>query len=460
MRWHQYLLDDDSPWRNQQTLGISEAFTFELDRRYGPGDHLWKFGAADDLWLGCWGLVRIHARGTGDLPPLPDPDDHAANSAKLPKPAADNIRRFLVVAERRQLVYRERDLIDPFGLVYRLERTAPPGGDWGEKLPKPSAWEPVEPLILRCRHGEWVEVKLVNKLPLGLRPEPFAPEVPVERRARPVSSRVSLHADLVRYDVRHSDGANVGRNPIQTAEPDDSVTYRWYADEDVGIALLQDMADFRNHRHHGLVGALVVEPADAIPKRHGASPTGAAEAWHGSRATIHLDGSTREEAVLILQDGLRLFFHGNPAFPIPDEQVPEDDPGGDQPDVEDQGQKGFNYREPTGEPSWIAISAPATPVFTVLAGKRVWFRLAVGADKPRNHSFTIHGHTWTATHISEAGQRVAAESALSTGWVETFEFTALGPRGDHESVDYAYRTGVLKWALSQGLWGILRVTEE
>ena len=75
MRWRQYALDASaayerpdpkqpvSPWRNQQTIGISEAFTFVLDQRYSRGDHLWKFSAADDLWLGCWGLIRVHGRG-------------------------------------------------------------------------------------------------------------------------------------------------------------------------------------------------------------------------------------------------------------------------------------------------------------------------------------------------------------------------------------------------------------
>ena len=72
------------------------------------------------------------------------------------------------------------------------------------------------------------------------------------------------------------------------------------------------MADFRNHRHHGAIGALVVEPRGANVSN-----------WYGAQATIKNvpaeDGGaeTREEAVLILQDGLRLFFHGNRAFPIP-----------------------------------------------------------------------------------------------------------------------------------------------
>jgi len=288
--------------------------------------------------------------------------------------------------------------------------------------------------------------------------------VPVEDCDRPVSSRISLHADLLRYNVRTSDGANVGHNPVQTVDPapfgiggawpggteaQRTRTYLWHADEDVGVVLLQDMADFRNHRHHGAVGALVVEPqGSSFAPPHG---------WRRTITNVPLVGGggteTREEAVLILQDGLRLFFHGNVAMPIPDSPDLADDPGGDTPDVEDQGQKGFNYRsEPTGEPWWLDRNQPATPTFTVPKGSKVWLRLVGGADKPRNYSFTIHDHTWVATHISEAGRPVGSESGVTSGWSETFAFRAANAPGD-----YAYRTGMLKWALSEGLWGIMRL---
>jgi hypothetical protein len=85
----------------------------------------------------------------------------------------------------------------------------------------------------------------------------------------------------------------------------------------------------------------------------------------------------------------------------------------------------------------------------------VWFRLVGGADKPRNHSFTIHGVTWPEWRfLSGARQpRVASESAISAGTARTFEFTP------EHSGDHAYRSGVLKWAVSQGMWGILRVVD-
>ena len=46
---------------------------------------------------------------------------------------------------------------------------------------------------------------------------------------------------------------------------------------------------------------------------------------------------------------------------------------------------------------------------------------------------------------------VASESAISCGTARTFEFTPT-----HDG-DHAYRSGVLRWAVPQGMWGILRV---
>jgi manganese oxidase len=41
------------------------------------------------------------------------------------------------------------------------------------------------------------------------------------------------------------------------------MTYRWFADEEVGTTILWDMADMRSNRHHGAFGQLIVEPEGA-----------------------------------------------------------------------------------------------------------------------------------------------------------------------------------------------------
>ncbi|HEX8198894.1 MAG TPA: multicopper oxidase domain-containing protein, partial [Isosphaeraceae bacterium] len=299
MRWRRFRANEGSVVRAQQTFGIAEAFTFIVQDRPGPGDYLYKLSAADDLWLGCWGLIRsFPTSGSGEASratevgrPLRLGEENRSTTdtgstteegksrdvelaqdragavagpdpaPETPIPTGAAVRHFHVVAEPRRLVYRETDLVDPFGLIYRL--TAVTGLD-GRTTTVPAPSRP-EPLVLRCREGEWVKVTVENRLPERLRPEPFAPTVPLEGRDpgtarpdRPVSSRVSLHADLLQYDVRRDDGANVGLNPEQTIPPGGSLTYTWHATppagsnagEPLGPLLLQDMADFRNHRHH------------------------------------------------------------------------------------------------------------------------------------------------------------------------------------------------------------------
>lgn len=49
--------------------------------------------------------------------------------------------------------------------------------------------------------------------------------------------------------------------------------------------------------------------------------------------------------------------------------------------------------------------------------------------------------------------RVGTIGALPVGSVRTLEFTAPGPG------DYAYRTGAIRWALSEGVWGLIRVRD-
>jgi hypothetical protein len=92
-------------------------------------------------------------------------------------------------------------------------------------------------------------------------------------------------------------------------------------------------------------------------------------------------------------------------------------------------------------------------VFELPAGANVRLHLVVAADKPRNHSFALHGHSWREwPHHAASKLLVSSEGALATRTARTYEFTASEKPGD-----YAYRSGVHKWAIAQGLWGLLRV---
>lgn len=50
--------------------------------------------------------------------------------------------------------------------------------------------------------------------------------------------------------------ANVG----ETVAPRESIQYLWHADRECGACQLTSFGDLRNHRHHGLFGAVMIEP--------------------------------------------------------------------------------------------------------------------------------------------------------------------------------------------------------
>ncbi|HEY0158432.1 MAG TPA: multicopper oxidase domain-containing protein [Thermoanaerobaculia bacterium] len=513
LRWRRFHGDGRSPLRNQQTLGISEAFTFVLEDSYGPGDYLWRLSGQEDTWLGCWGLIRAHKRPWwpfSKTAPLPIRNPPLNVAPALP-PRIER-RRFRVEAIRTPIEYRKGTgkcrptLIDPKGLAFIAKEMAAPGSETWTPLPAP---KPLEPLILRCYRGEYVEIEITNKLPKNIVAEKHWPELPVEqhRDCPPISTHVSMHADLLSYDVTTSDGVTAGSNPPQTIARGETRSYVFRADIEPGPVLLQDIADIRNHRHHGLFGTLIVEPPDVVPYalmpgEDTADVRRASQAWNGSRATLYnaSNGEKTEEIVLLLHDGIRYYVDGvenSERWPNPPDV---EDAHGDV-DTEDQGHKAFNYRSerldrafcerpecdehpkdeddchchnpdtpPHGEPlpfhrrngqlEWFTRSygpqpfVPATPTFAVPAGSNVAVRFVGAADKPRNHGLTIHGHYWLRWTQNQgfARELVSSEGGLSTGTARTYEFTANAVPGD-----YLYRSTVLKWAVAQGLWGILRV---
>ena len=475
LRWRRFWKDPISPLYNQQSLGISEAFSFDIQQpAYGPGDYLWKYASAIDLWLGTWGLIRSldpSQTPAERLPRLPGPRPALVGPAP---PPLEECRRYKVVARHRTVPYGPA-LADPFGLVFELHDWAPPGEPWvggghdpvhAEGSSRIQAEDGnrggfplnLNPLVLRCRQGEWVAVELFNDLPPALEVEPFAPEVPLEDPSRTVSNRVSLHADLLSFDVRSSDGSNVGLNPDTTVpnrgETDDPIlpsrTYLWHADAAVGPVGLMDMADIRNHRHHGLVGALVVLEAQWTPMNEHY-----AECWVGPRVRLQsaIDGSHEEEMVLLAQDGLRYFLYGNPKIPIGD---PVDgDPGEEELDDEDQGLKGYNYRsDPSSHARGYAFT-PSTPLVRVNPGDRMRLHLLGACDRPRQHSFTLHGHSWKEwPYLGSLSPWMASTSGITSGTINTFNVLVRSQVGD-----YMYRSGVLKWVVEQGMWGLMRVSE-
>lgn len=472
-RWHQERTNLDSKLKQQQHTSIAESFTMEFAME-GKGDFdlLYHFGGIDDIWLGNWGIFRSFKERVKHLLPLPDREPPPERQKALPeltcmrppkakdpgKPCPENapVRKFEVVAFQTDIKYNEFGDHDPFGIIFSLKKDeeAILSGDINP-----------EPLILRANVGDCIEITLHNKLDEAQFHHGLIhgfPEVPVAAPFPP-SLRISLHPQMLVYDVLGSDGATVGFNPDQTIAPGETITYRWYVDQNVGACNLWDMADLRNHRHHGAFGMLAVQPKGSVFL----DPETREPIVAGSQAIISnpLLGEFREFN-LLMHDGVRLVdADGNLIF---DPEEPEEDDE----DFEDQGSRGFNYRSERFEnrlrqnPDVSKVFSskvhgdPATPIFLAYPGDPVVVRFCFPADKPRAHAFHIHGHNWRRQSDDMNSDIVPVLGQISVGERDSF-YLSSGAGGLCEIPgDYMYRSGNIRWDIELGMWGIIRVLDK
>ncbi|XXX80101.1 copper oxidase [Sorangium sp. So ce134] len=514
-KWLRDGSDPDSGFSNGQPIGVSEAMDIELaedplfaQNSAGGADYLYQSATTDDLWEGMWGLMRVHGERVPDLLPLPhDPSRSLPSSPPAACPPDAKVREYVVHAISAagnlpgdRLTYnKEYKLYDPDAILFvheadlsalRLGRLAP------------------EPLILRAAAGECVKVTLVNDLPESPPKTPhwnYNPPIVEGFNVNQVktSNRVSLHPQLVAYNVNTSDGANVGQNADQTVAPGGRRTYTWYAGDvsvsplgdvtwrpvEFGAINLKDMADVVNHGMHGAIGALIVEPANATwyPK-----PNTRASLFVSYRDQAGVERWFRE-VVLFYQDEVAL--HSDDArFQCADASL---NCGtalrnivGDT-DADGTGHKAFNY---LAEPLWARLGVPperrigelpnldmsgifssmehgdpATPLFTVGRYDTLRVRVLQPSGHRRQHSFSLWGAEWAhnpwaqgsasrAMGPNPASFAIGAQSGIGpmTAWNVNPFFRAGGLLeipGDRLYLDQA------SFQLAGGLWGIVRVTE-
>jgi len=388
MSWRRELEDIQSPLAASQTVGISEAFNLNVTEKYGAGDYLYYFGGIDDAWLGLWGIIRAYDKYQKHLKPLCKGKDRILPLPPCPA-RGDVIRRYEVAAIQTKLIYNRYGDHDPNGLVFvPLEDV---------DMVLAGRYEP-RPLILRANVGDWIEVTLHNALSPE-EPVPYFdyPRVPLDVEHTP-SMRVSLNPQFLQYDPVGDSGINVGYNPKeQTVGIGESKRYLWRADREYGACILQSFGDMRNHRYHGLFGAVIVEPAGAKWYRNFTKK----EDDFAEQAVVTAPGQESfREFVLFIQNGIRLLDQeGN----LIQTAVADE---GEMLDAEDTGEKGYNYRSERfanrlkRDPRvWKVFSSkihgdPATPLWKAYPGDRVIFRTIMPADKPRNTSIAVHGHLW------------------------------------------------------------------
>ncbi|WP_309090210.1 multicopper oxidase domain-containing protein [Domibacillus sp.] len=480
LRWRSERPSNDSQIRSQQHIGISESFTFEIDVPRA-GDYLWAFETEEDVWNGTWGLIRAYDQEVDHLIPLSDqplpeprtrplpevtgkPPAPADPQSTLPPEAAHNapIRRYSVVAFQTPILYNSFGDHDPFGIVFALEE------DVADIL---SGRKNPEPLVLRGNSGDLVEVTLTSRLKFDLFPFPdgIHPYPPVKEQAfYPPSLRISLHVNMLDYDVTTSSGGTVGFNPDQTVGPGESITYRWHVQDGFGTCAMWDMADLRNHRSFGTFGAFIAEPR--FTTYH--DPYTLEPVRTGTNVVLKnpLVGGGYREFVLVMHDGVRLEDKNGKVIIDPlDGVIPEPDPEDDEVDTYDFGSRGFNYRTERlinrfrKHPVLSDLFSsevhgdPATPVFEAYPGDPVVIRLTTPSERRRAHTFHLHGHNWKFDPRDIESRIDSYTGHMAVGVTE--DLLLIGGAGGIYNYpgDYMYRSGNIRWDIEQGMWGIMRV---
>ena len=450
MSWKKEHADSFSPHAASQTIGLSEAFNIRITKAYAPGDYLYYFGGIDDAWLGLWGIIRAHERPRRRLKPLCKGKDQI-----LPLPPCPGrdavIRKYEVAAIQSDIPYNCHGDHDPDGLMFI------PLEDLDRSMQE--NYQP-KPLILRANAGDWIEITLHNLFDPE-QPVPYFdyPKVPLDREHKP-SMRVSLNPQYLNYDPVCDSGINVGyNNREQTVGVGESKKYLWFADKEYGACIIQSFGDMRNHRYHGLFGAILIEP----PGSKWYQNFSMAKAVYEEEAVITAPGADSfRECVLLIQNGIRMVDKTG--------ELVQTTQGGEEeaPDAEDTGEKGYNYRserfanrlKQDRRISKIFNSRihgdPATPVFEAYAGDRVIFRTMMPADKPRNVGFAIHGHQWKEQPDDPHSRIIPLQGAISIG--NTFNMELQD--GASCPGDYLYRSGSFMWDVESGMWGIFRVLKQ
>lgn len=480
LRWLNERSDLNSRFEDHHHIGISESFTFET---FIPrsGDYLWAFETEEDLWSGLWGLIRAFDEKVPDLIPLSDRPEPPKRTRPLPEctgkkppPAKDPtlvpvkkgpIRYFNIVAFQLPLKYNDFGDHDPHAIIFAL-REDMDAILKGKKKP--------EPLIIRANVGDTVEVTLTSLLKFDLFPFQdgiYSYPIVKEQAFYPPSLRISLHPQLIDYDVKTSAGETVGFNGDQTVGPGEKRTYRWFVDTPLGACGMWDMADIRNHKSQGAFGAFIAEPKGT----EYLDPYTLKPVQTGANVILRNPflPDTRE-FVLVMHDGVRLLDKNNQVIfdPVDGILLPPPEVEEDLLDTYDQGSRGFNYRSERlinryqKHPvlhelfSSKVFGDPATPLFESYLGDPVTIRLITPAERRRSHTFHLHGHRWRFDWKDIISRTESFVGFNVAGGKRNLEL--LGGAGAYSGFpgDYMYRSGNIQWDIEQGMWGIMRVHGE
>jgi len=458
-RWERF--QEDSPELTVFGVGISERFNAYVEGAGGasgmPGDYLYYNGAERHFREGSWGILRVFDGSTRDLKPLPGrkpgldlgppvrevPEDSGfprlsftgetpptAMAAGNPCPQGAPQKLFDVSAIELPLSFNAAAAMTiPKGRVYVLDSDmdAVLRGDG-----RP------EPLVIRANAGDCITVNFTNRM-----------------TAQPAS----LHLDSPAFDPRGSLGITLGYNPVQTAQPGESITYRYFADKELGAVLMRDFGDLFRNAREGLYGALIIEPEGSTY----AEPQTGEELLSGVAAVI------RNPNMPDFREFVTVFQDNDPdigLFVMPyDEEVNR--------------LVGVNYRAeplalrlaqfnvlldsdpiPAAQMSQAralfdsgSFGDPETNVFEAFSGDPIRFRV-ISAYSEQNQVFSVEGHQWELTPGLKGSDVVSSRYLPPTGVLNVELKSSGGPR--YRSGDYQWSNHRLPYQKA-GQWGLMRI---
>lgn len=423
---NRFRLDRWNPQADLQDtaiLGISERFDLVLDGGAGrAGDYLYYSAVGRQFTEGAWGLVRVHDTQRLDLKPLPGrplmptgagfPQQRFTNSppAKAtspgnPCPTGAVVRHHDVRIVNTNIRLEANKQVS--GVAYVLDGGSSPASV-------------TEPLVLRVAAGECLEVQLRNNL----------------------SDRAGFNLALLPFDPQGSYGAAIGYNPDSSVGQNETRLYRFYADRELGTAVLLNLATPRT-LPKGAYGAVIAEPAGATYTH----PVLGTPLSAGIYAEVSApSGAFRELALLFQDDDPRIGLDHMP-YPV---------------DVE-----GLNAISYSASPLALrGLNVDRSRVFDsslfgdpkllarVPAGKAMRLRVAQPWGE-QGHVFSLGGHAWPLEPNVPGADRIYARNLLPGVAFEAVLVGGAGGRldspGDHLISDHRqpFTEG--------GLWGILRV---
>jgi hypothetical protein len=509
---HRFRLDRmnaTSPLTDTATIGISERFDYVLDGGAGgpsasPGDYLYYSTRTFALESGAWGIFRVHNTLQSNLKPLPDrsplptgngfPQQVAAtgNTQQTPGPdpasayrpdgtvdtsvVSSTVNPCPVNAPQTAYdvsVFNQTLPTSPFkdtgGVVYALTSDVA-GIKAGTKQ--------LQPLVLRADKGDCVRLTLHNETTAG---------------SLYGGTRAGLDLGALVRNQQLSSGAAIGLNPDTTVAAGKTITYTYYADQELGTTLFQNLGSTASLRH-GAYGMLIVEPKDSTwSDSETGAPLGPAStsveaiirAPHGVRFrefAVTMQSTDQQFSRSILPYGDQVAGNGlnSPtAFNWPQMPIPGAPPGtASDPGSYDKAYNNLNYHS-APLPTRLGLTAnvndltkstvigsygiafssglygqPDTPTFRAYADDPVVFRVGVGASD-QLHSFTVEGHTFPLDPGSRESPKLTARTITAGETLDAKLGRAGGTCGTNTG-DYLFADARMPFAIA-GMWGILRV---